>query len=484
MGSTTTSTVSPISNDIITKKVTEVNQNKLPSQTVFTPTSPSDDNKITTDIKERLPAESNISLQSSAELVTTEAAKDNTLDAEIKSKEVKPLWIPPTVESATTTEKNEINQETNNETIPPVDATRSTGFESITKLPADVTTPQDEVVASSEVNQTVAVEKSKPTTDYEITTIRFFYVPTEEIEDVTDTNTIQPTTENVWHSVMPTRTKATTIKDSPITTYRPIYMTTTEIEETTTIVPDTTPVLEVSSQIIANITEQTPEATESTVQTTEVTTESTVEVTTEILKPTETLRTTDTTVTDHPTTPFPMTTEIVTTHAPTVPTTEITEDTTKIVVEVFTEINTEKSTLFTVSTTETVTSGDSTDSTSVENSHSNEINYEIKTDEPSVESETTESPTTMPPKTIIEKETTEPNKETTAKMDIDETTTEGVTKVANELEDLTSYAGEITTESSPRGPEEAGSGAAIAIAVSTIGVIALVLLIGLLVSDI
>lgn len=462
MGPTTTSTGSPISNDIITKKVTEVNQNKLPWQPVYTPTLPSDEIKTTAENKEALPAESKISVQSS-ELVTTEATKDNTLDAEIKSKEVKPLWIQASVETATTTEKNEIS----NETIPPVDANRSTGFESITKLPADITTPQDETVAGSEVNHTITDEKPKVTTDYDITTIRFSYVPTEAIEDVTDTNTVETTTESLWHSIVPTRTKATTIMDSPITTYRPIYMTSTEVEETTTIIPDTTPVLEVSSQIIANVTEQTPDATESTAQTADVTVQSTVEETTE-------------TLTVLSTTPTPTTTEKVTTEPPTEPTTVMTEDTTSIVIDVVTEINTDKSTLITAPTTEAVTDSETDSSTSEENSHSNEINYEIKTDEPSVKTETTSSPTTVAVTTVVEKDTTVPMKETTT-IEIEETTTD-VTKAGSEMEDLTSYAGEVTTEAAPRGPEEAGSGAAIAIAVSTIGVTALVLLIGLLVS--
>lgn len=419
--------------------------------------------------------------------MTTETAKDNTLDAEIKSKEVKPLWIPATVEKALTTDKNEISKETRNKTIQPIDAIRSTGFESITKLPADVTTPQDETAASSEVNQTITAEKSKLTTDYEITTIRFSYIPTEIVEETTDTHTIETTTESEWHSALPTRTKATTIKDSPITTYRPKYMTSTEIEETTTIVTDTTPVLEVSSQIVANVTERTPETTESTVKTTKATTQTTVDVTTEpITEPSSTV---------------PTTTVKVTTAAPTtVPTTETSEDTTTIVFEVITEINSEKSTSITVSTTETITSSeDETDSTSEENSHSNEINYEVKTNEPSEKPEpeitststmaapTTHLPTLIPyvgsDPTTVDEETIEPVTEsTTAKTERYETTTEDDMMSVNELEDLTSYAGEVTTESAPRGPQEAGLGATIAIVVSTIGVIALVLLVGLLVS--
>ncbi|KOB78002.1 Uncharacterized protein OBRU01_03186 [Operophtera brumata] len=485
-GPKTTSTVSPISNDIITKKVTEVDQNKLPWQPVYTPTSPNEENKITAEIKERLPAESNISLQSSADLVATEAVKDNTLGAAMKSKEVKPLWISATVETAATTDKNEINKEKRNKIIPPIDTTRSTGFESITKLPADVTTPLDETAASSEVNQTVSVDISKLTTDYEITTIRFSYVPTETVDEITDINTIKTTTESEWHSAMPTRTKATTIKDSPVTTYRPKYTTSTETEEMTTIFTDTTPVLEVSSQIVANLTEKTPETTERTMKTTEVTTQPTAEVTTEaITVPPTTV----------PTTTVEVTTEVTTAVSTIVPTTEMIEDTTTIVVEVITEISSEKSTSVTVSTTETITSSETeTDSTSEENSHSNEINYEIKTNEPSVKPEpeykststmgapmaapTTHLPTFIPyvesdPPTVI-KETTEPMTETTtAKTERDETTTEDVTMTMNELEDLTSYAGEVTTESAPRGPEEAGLGAAIAIVVSTTGVIAL-----------
>lgn len=477
-GLTTTSTVSSISNDIITKKVTDVDQNKLPWQPVYASTAPSDENKITVDNKESLPAESNISLQSTAQPATTEAVKDNTLDAEIKSKKVTPLWIPATVETATTTDQNEISNITSNETVQPIDASRSTGFESITKLPADVTTPQDETVASSEVNQTVA-EKTKVSTDYEITTIRFSYgtsvATTEQTEDITNTIVSETTTKSAKPSIVPTRTKITTIQeDTPITTYRPSYRFTTEIEETTTVVPDTTSMLEVSSQIIANttgVTDTTPEITE-TIKLTDITTQPTVEVTTETLTEPDAVSTT---------------TVKETTAFATSQTTDTPEDTTTTVIQVVTEINTEKSTVITVpSSTDIVTSSEGTDSTSEENSHSNEIIYEIKTEEPSEKpgQETTTTKTrqskTTQATTITEEKTSEENKSEEKETTTTERqeTTDDVSKPVSGFED----SNEVTTESASRGPEEAGAGAAIAIAVSTIGVIALVLLIGLLVS--
>lgn len=495
--------------------MTEVNQNKL-WQPVYSPTAPSFDKTTSNQAKyEKLPAESNIS-ESNVEPVTVEATKDNLIESKLKPKnkevestskpkEVKPLWVP-VVDTETTTATSDKEYET----IPPVDGTKSTGFESITKLPAEITTPQDETEAGSEVNQTIADEKPKVTTDkYEITTIRFSYVPTEAVEPTTDAESSETTT-TTWHSVMPTRTKLTTIQDGPITTYRPKYMTTTTEVEETTIIPDTTPVLEVSSQIIANATEKLPETTTIIKTTTEeVTTQPTT--TTEITSALPTQAPTPTPTTTSTTTTTTTTTSTTTEPPTTTTTTETPEDTTTIVFEVVTEINTEKVTIITPRPTTELPTETTEPCASEENSDSNEIIHDSKTTDAEVttvddtttiennraniiettsqtpQTTTTETPTritTAAP--VVRVETTEPaNIEYTT----DEATTEPdseTTRHANELEDLTSYAG-ATTEASSQVtqalPDEAGPGAAVAIAVSTIGVIALILLIGLLVSE-
>lgn len=498
---TTTTTVSPISNDIITKKIIDVNQNKL-WQPVNSPTVPSVDQLTTSTAAkyEKQPAES-IILENNAEIITTEAAKDNDIESKSKPKDVKPLWIPAVVMEVATAKS--VKQ---NETIQPVDSTKSTGFESITKLPADITTPQDETVASSEINQTIIEEKPKITTEkYEITTIRFTYVPTETTESPTDAENLDTTTPT-WNYVVPTRTKPTTIQDSPITTYRPQFLTTTEMEESSTIIPDTTPVLEVSSQIIDNATENLPETTTliqttteevTTLQTTEKATKAFTSIattTTPII--TTTLQTTSTTKNE------PSTVTVSTTEAP--------EDTTTIVVQVVTEINTEKVTVITQGPTTTNPPTDITeiDCTSEEDSVSNEIIPETKsTEAATVEmataerngaqiiettSQTPQLTTTQSPTTVIPIITTVPiiRVETTTQI-IESTTIEATTeseefttKPITEPDEVTIYV-EMTTEASSQVlPDEAGSGAAVAIAVSTIGVIALVLLIGLLVSSI
>lgn len=372
-------------------------------------------------------------------------------------------WVPVTAEKTTT----EMEKEETKEEIPPVDATKSTGFESITKLPAGVTTPQGETIPSEKKTEPVTEDKIVPTTtDYEITTIRFSYVPTE----VTTEIETESTTAN-WHPVFPTRTKITTIKDEPITTYRPQYMTTTDMVEEITMIPETTPQIEVSSQIVENETDKITETTDIIEETT----------------------------TEQPTT-LPTTTKEIP-----VETTMSTlqEDTTTMVIEVVTEINAEKAIPVTPSTelsssteiTETPTS-ETRGSSSEENSDSNEVITQETTKITSPPSSTTKLETTTelkeettPPITEIIKEiTTQENANiltTIAKEDTQEnveTTTEDA-KPTSDMEDLTNYGGDVTTEVSSRVlPEEAGSGAAVAIAVSTIGVIALILLVGLLVS--
>ncbi|KAG6453956.1 hypothetical protein O3G_MSEX008430 [Manduca sexta] len=537
---TTTTTSNTISENIITKNITEVEQNKLPWQPVNPPTSPGPaEFESTSEGKtEKLAAESNISVQSSAEPVTV---------TQNKSKIFTPAWIP-AIETEPTTKA---------EAIPPVDATRSTGFESITKLPSDITTPQDETISTSK-DDGVNEEKIKTTTDYEITTIRFSYLPVESVEVTDDVeNETESTTQTTWHPVMPTRTRITTVKDSPITTYRPKYMTTTEMtEEISTIADTTPPVIEVSSQILGNATEKESTTTESIVQIT-VTETMTIPTVTEATYPPTTIEVTTQTTPDEitpsttvdDTTPLTTTTSTTTTTTTTTttpaPTTSIPstteEDTTTIVVEVVTEINTEREKRITTDrpTTENdISSEATTDCSSEENSNRNEIiNQEKPTVEHTTDIQTTEKETHIP---TTEKESEDLSKETTPEIttqqEIQETTTpEAViptqykpivttpeitevtsqkvtisvvttvskadttthkarilsttedavmdltTKPATDFEDLTTYAGEVTTEASSRVlTEESSTGAAVAIAVSTIGVIALVLLIGLL----
>lgn len=517
-------------------------------------TSIRDEVTTTTEAKsENLAAESNISVQSVSEDQTTTTIRN-------KPKFFKPAWLPTTVES---------QQITQSDTIPPANNTRSTGFESITKLPSGVTTPRDENVEISETNDTTV--KEKPITDYEITTIRFSYVPTEPIDytEINDYET-ESSTEITWHRIIPTRTKFTKTEETPITTYRPKYITTTEaIEESTVTVDTTPPVIEVSSQILDKTTDNifistyTTELTTTepttTVTTRVTTTESTTnaDLTTEVVTTEEniqplTVQVTTPLITTAPpttittfetTTHITTTTPIPTTPTPTTPTPNTTtpEDTTTIVVEVVTEINTEREKRITTtekSATESETDNEvTTDCTSEENENSNEIinqsvlssstststsstTTEKQKDIPTTERQitTTEKPddttqliTTerVAPVEIVTKvpfipeanteipqstpnattERSEEVKPTTHKEEIMSTTVECsteadvMTKPVNGLEDLTDFPGEMTTEASSRVlSEESGTGAAVAIAVSTIGVIALVLLIGLLVS--
>ncbi|KAH9638062.1 hypothetical protein HF086_014923 [Spodoptera exigua] len=497
---TTSTTASTISNDIVPKKITEVVQNKLPWHSMFTPTSPSSElqTEVTSENKTdlRQPAESNISLQSSEKPSTTD--RSNSIENQTEDS-----WVSVTVGSDSSTDKK---------TIPPVDATKSTGFESITKLPADVTTPQDESFASSELNQTVTEDKPRTTTDYEITTIRFSYVPTEDVE--TESISIRSTTPSMWHPVFPTRTRITTVKDTPVTTYRPKYLTTETVEESTTTVIETTSPIEVSSQILESTTKQVVEITsptESPTTTTEILTEA--PTTTEMNTPQPTTQevTTELTtveVATKPTTIVPTeeTTPVVTTLSPSSTTSEI-EDTTTIVVEIVTEINTEREQRTSTTTeipesTETSSESQESDCTE-ESSGSNEVITQ-ETSKPTTVEATTETvtvPTTIVPVTvIIEKVTTQPTttmrEETTTQRNakihdttvlVTTTVADDAMKTSNGIDEGTSYMGEMTTEASSRvlgDEEDNGSGAAVAIAVSTIGVIALILLIGLLVSQI
>lgn len=362
-----------------------------------------------------------------------------------------------------------------NNTITSANATKST-FESITKFPSGVTTPESDTnitQTDKDISQTPTESLEKhivtntvppTTTDYEITTIRFNYVPTTT-EDTETTEVPEALTTDSWHPVVPSRTTATTEETVSITTYRPKLQTTTEyIEETTTEMPMT--VVELQEH-------------KTTLQPTEFTTELSDEE-----------RTTVTFQSTEQTTSQPI------------------EETSTIIVEISTEISSERetkdsqyTTKYSSETTEMPTELPYSEGESVseENSGSNEVitkdtprptppmtttvETTTKTKAPKVDTTTTIDYTTQ--QEIKETTTVKETKvDTTLKEDLVESTTEYLsTKSVNELEDLSSYNGEVTTETSSRvrPTEEAGSGAAVAIAVSTIGVIALILLVGLLV---
>lgn len=475
---TTTITTTGINNAIISEKYTEFDQNRLPWRPAKPVISPSTTNLVTqatstvTESKsERQPAESNISFQSSVKSKTSTEQMNVVSTSPIIDTEKEMTQAIKAME--TTTEEAQ-------ETIPPVDAPKSTGFESITKLPAGLTTPHDETTGSDPNNDAT----DAPTTmNYEITTIRFSYIPTET------TKSREKATTSNWHPVFPTRTKSTTIKDEPITTYRPKYITSTDVEvETTTIIQETTPPLELSSQVVEHVTERpvtTPTA--KTIEETELPKETTTEKLT--VKPMTTTKRTPV-----ETMPTPTTEELV--------------ETTTIIVEVATEINSERSKLQTTSTevslstevssievTETPPS-EFRNSSSEENSGSNEvITQETTKMSPSV-------PITIRPRTTTtetEQVTVTESEELTTVMDVKPTTTQTTktpetthedTKIESTTDttttyDLTTFNTEVTTEASSRVlNEDSGSGAAVAIAVSTIGVIALILLVGLLVSTV
>lgn len=446
---TTSTTVT--ANNFVTKNITEIYQKKLQWKPVLPTLSNSvlDIKERLEPISERVPAESNISIQSSAEPASTLSMASNDTNSEF---ETESPWIPLTDNDQTVESNNSLQNET--ETIPPVDGTKSTGFESITKLPSSVTTPSDDTASSSEVKNITQELKQhvnvQPSTDnYEITTIRFSYVPIETEEtistDVTD-----------WIPVSPTRTRETTTDDTPVTTYRPKYVTTSEkMEETTIFIDNNTSPIEVSSQTIENTTHRE------------------VPITTEMVD--------NIIYTDIPTT-TDMSIPETTTEDVILSTTELTTtpiETTTIIVTVATEINSERVPITTVP--------DLPETTVVEEIKDKE-NEIITQDKKPTETEiyttsmqTKHIPTTIKYMPAVKPSTTVPT--TTGLPDLVESTTESVeitTKTVNDLEDLTSYS-DVTTEASLRTlEEETGSGAAIAIAVSTIGVIALVLLVGLL----
>ncbi|XP_028026528.1 mucin-5AC [Bombyx mandarina] len=530
---TTIATTMEITEEITNKTITEVEQNKLPWQSVQASTPPINDMQNETIIEnktERVTAESNILVQSSPEPSTTET--DTTKST---TKAFKPAWV------SATTETEQNMTEKDNLVI-------KRGFESITKLPSGITTPQDE---TEDLNQ-ITTKLPKTRDDFEITTIRFSYVPTQTTETPDDSE-YELTTFN-WRPVFPTRTQATTIKDEPITTYRPKFITTTELlEESTTIEDTTPPVIELSSQIIENATEdivQTTDINEPTIvstkaieineattipnkiteniktttisATTEINELTTIKTTTtEFNEPTQPITTEATEINEPyttPTTQVPTTkqittetsttttteaaTEVVsetlpitvtkttTTSTTTPPTTTMTttplEDTTTIVIEVVTEINTEKERTITAAMP-TETPKPTAEYTS-ENIDDNEVIDQTTTPSmpsvaPTIVVSTSKVPIWTTTTAAVEYtteavETSQENGKIVSSTDSEMETTRAV----SDLEDLTSYAGEMTTEASSRvlNSEDSGTGVAVAIAVSTIGVIALVLLIALL----
>ncbi|CAH4020886.1 serine-rich adhesin for platelets [Pieris brassicae] len=458
----------------ITKNITEIDQNRLPWKPFISQTLAFVPNEKTTEpISERVPAESNISLQSSEESSKADFKKEI---AESQS-----AWVATAVNLGDSSTND--SEETLLDTILPAEPTRSTGFESITKLPSDMTTPSDDTlhdtIANSDENNEVITASTK-IPDFEITTIRFSYIPTDK--EFENTEVDESTAD--WYYAGSLHTKPTTIDNIPITTYRPKYYTTSNDIDETTSVPDTTPQMEVFSQTNGETTKETTSKETISTESMETTTsESSTSVSYNSTK--ETIQTS----TSEPTTEF---------------------ETTSIVITVSTEINTKRAPSMSETPT-TIVSSTELQSTSENNDNSevftlgttpSQTQATTTTRETTAETTTSRSETiTEELKTVTEKvemvetitgkveATTEYLKTDQPEVKVDTTTeyrdestmeTTFTSKIVNELEDLTSYGGEMTTEASSRVLDEAGSGAAIAIAVSTIGVIALVLLIGLL----
>ncbi|KPJ14478.1 Receptor-type tyrosine-protein phosphatase beta [Papilio machaon] len=456
----TTTPVAALSNYVL-KNITEIDQNKLPWKPIISIEVRDEKEPVTK--SERLPAESNISVQSSLKpentTKRTQTEEKIAMTTEtIKINDARPSWIPAMINETTTEETDE-----NEDEIQPVDVKKSTGFESITKLPSGVTTPTDENDTSTEQSEV------RTTTDYDITTIRFSYVPTEQM-----TETEVPIINKTWHKIIPTRTNKPT---TPITTYRPTFSTTTEeTEETTTMIVDTTPQLE-SSSINDNATNQSHEGIGQT---------TTEEITTN--NPTTT----------YPTTSNPTTANPTTTNPTTDSTTECDETTTMTTAASMMQ-RTDPEEMPQIATTTEPPIQTKNESISEENSDSNEVIQDTTKPPTTTTIITTTTITTTTekgPETTVVPSTTEQTtpgySETTIKPNEnipfhheEDTTTESsemTTKSINELEDLTSYTDDMTTEASSRvfTNEETSSGATIAIVVTTIGVTALILLVVLL----
>ncbi|GBP30333.1 Zonadhesin [Eumeta japonica] len=516
--------------EVTSKKIYEMDQNKLPWRPVTTPSSAiveSDTKQSVTASKiESYPAESNVSVHGSSmqiEKSTTGVAiaEDTTTTSATKDTTTTPEWVPVTSEEFDRVTTND--KEISSNHIHPLTTNNASAFESITKLPSDLTTPQSDDISSFTVglstqkvfDNTVTLPSTMPIDiGDEITTIRFSYVPTvkEVITKVTEFTETTPT----WHPVKPSHTRTTYVPEdnTPITTYRPKYVTTTEkMEETTNVSKyptsadkdeETTTTIQESSspqQLVSNSETQVTtfqtnvsSFTEDTTSATEIVTEISVE-----------------------STPNP-------------------EETTTIIVEVVTEINTERETPMkfgksTLSTSQETTVEDisteadfitlSSSEISEQSSSSNEFmtesneqkfsefvhkfttpfrfetTMEQKYDDTTTRRlETTTMPTIKPTEpikqqTTIEEERTKPMmppteatksipKVTTDKEEYIDTPEEEITtRSVTNLDDMLSY-GEQTTEASTIFIEDAGSGAPVAIAVSTIGVLALMMLVGLL----
>lgn len=498
-------TTSTVNGEFTKKNIFDVVQNKLPWKQNSEPSAESDirDEQISTDIKtERLPAESNISLQSSAQPTTTDNEVDVT-GMEEEATDTSTTQATRNMEGWIPVNNTEVEDQSSN--LLTTNTTKSS-FESITKLPSGLTTPQGDITLPIIFHTTVSKVRQEPVTrfksttpkpdDFEVTTIRFTYVPT--ILDGITENSELPTTTEEWHLATVETTKPTTILDTPVTTYRPKYVTTTErIEETTTTVPDII--------IEGDVNVETESDMEASTTTTESTTHLAPITSTQIIEPPDI-------------------------------------ETTTIIVEVVTEINTERETrrptTESVPTAKYITEStpvkaqESMYSSSEENSGSNEVITHVKETATTEQANQTEENVPSMSSPDI-KETVEVQTESTERIDesdtksteenitesvknmatfkstssvdftyttedyrrkdneptkeeeiVESTTEQMATRSVNELEDVSGYGGEMTTEASSRVLDEAGSGAAVAIAVSTIGVIALLLLIGLLVSEI
>ncbi|XP_050679363.1 serine-rich adhesin for platelets-like isoform X1 [Leptidea sinapis] len=450
--STSSTPIITMNQEFLAKNVTDIEQNQLLLKPLATLTSEAD--FVNEKTSETIPAESNISPQNSTEIINkdNEGSEIKTSKVETQTKESPWISASENLELSPTQDTKVVYPR---ETIQAFDTKKSTGFESITKLPSDMTTPSD--TESSEDKNEMVTTKPTPLDNYEITTIRFPYVPTEDITDNTETDS--------WHYAGPTRTKPTTVDNNPITTYRPKYFAADTTSEESSITPvDTTLKLELSTPY----TEITTVKDDKTIDTLEKTT--TVE---------STVTETDTTV--KVTTPLTSTEDSKSTEL----------ETTTIIVSIATEINTEigKDATEVPTTTNVITNTNHSE----ENSESNEvITQEAKST--TEEAKTTTQQTKQETTTIIPMTTTERFEITTivnesetkgavvsttelprtTRIDIyEETTTEAVT--------VTTYAEEVTTEASSRVRYEAGSGATIAVAVSAIGIAALILLIVLLV---
>lgn len=517
MTSTMSTTSASVNVEVTQKKVYDVEQNKLLWKPIDTnPTMKSEirvESLPTSTTKvESSTIGSSKSVQSSESLATTETVKDKSDKSEnddsIADNELISTNIPESLDTinwvpVTQTEAEELTTEEPSETkIVNKKVPSTKGFESITKLPSGITTPQgDEIIhpispTSEKLNIEIPLTESIPekpftteTTNDDITTIRFSYVPM--VKDF-NTEKVEPSiTTDSWHPVTPSTT-VSTIEDTPITTYRPKYTTTEMVQETTnTLMPETETV---SDEIITRTDTEAPTSTTMT--------ETKIPTSMEVIIPTKDI-------------PMDTTTDI---------------ETTTIIVEVVTEINTERETRKpTQATTEVLASTtvlpttvaanyspNHIDSSSEENSGSNEVITHVRVTTTTTSEASTNkdvemtivpmlSPNTDPPmdpqtETIEQpKQPTELPTEFTTNYEeakkssielstfkddsnVESTTEELTTRLINDLEDLSSYAGDMTTEASSRVLDEAGSGAAVAIAVSTIGVIALVLLVGLLVS--